>query len=59
MLRIVAWRAQYCDRFRNSRMNEISVTALSASVHETRAFKLGNKFSYLLWHEITLRYLVA
>ena len=40
-------------------MNEVSMTAFSAPIHETCAFKFGNKFSYLLWHEITLRYVAG
>ena len=59
MLRIVAKRTRYCDRFRNSRMNKVSVATFSASVDEACAFKLGNKFSYLLRHEITGGYFVA
>jgi hypothetical protein len=35
------------------------MAALAASIDESCAFKLGNKFSYLLWHKITPEYLVA
>lgn len=59
MLRIVAKRTRYCDRFRNFRMNKVSVAAFSAAVNETRAFKLVDKFSHFLRHEITVGYFVA
>jgi hypothetical protein len=35
------------------------VAAFSATINETRAFKLSDKFPYLLRHEITLGYFVA
>ena len=59
MLCIVAKRTRYCDRFRNSRVDEVPVAAFSAAIDEACAFKLGDKFSYLLWHEITVGYFVA
>ena len=51
---IVAKRARYCDRFRNSRVDKVPVAAFPAAINETCAFKLGDKFSYLLRHEITV-----
>ena len=30
------------------------MTAFSAAIDEPGAFKLGDKFFYLLWHEITV-----
>jgi hypothetical protein len=59
MLRIVAKRTRYCDRFQNSRVDKVPVAAFSAVINETRAFKLDNKFSHLLRHEITVGYFVA
>ena len=59
MLCIVAKRTRYCDRSGNSLVDEISVTALSAAVDETRPFKLSNKFPYFLRHEITRGSFVA
>jgi len=56
---IVAKRPRYCDRFRNSRVDEVPVAAFPAAINETRALKLGDKFSYLLRHEITVGYFVA
>ena len=56
---IVAKRTRYCDRFRNSRVDEVPVAALPAAIDETRAFKFGDKFSYLLRHEITVGDFVA
>ena len=56
---IVAKRTRYCDRFRNSRVDEVPVVAFPTAIDETCAFKLGDKFSYLLWHEITVGYFVA
>jgi hypothetical protein len=35
------------------------VAAFPAAIDETRALKLGDKFSYLLRHEITVGYFVA
>jgi len=35
------------------------VAAFPAAINETCAFKLGDKFSYLLRHEITVGYFVA
>jgi hypothetical protein len=35
-------------------VDEVSVAAVPAAISETRAFKLGDKFSYLLRHEITV-----
>jgi len=40
-------------------MNKVSVATFSASIDETCAFKLGDKFSYLRRHEITGGYFVA
>ena len=51
---IVAKRARYCDRFGNFRVDEVPVAAPPAAIDETRALKLGDKFSYLLRHEITV-----
>ena len=59
MLRVVAKRTRYCDRFEHSRMNKVSVAAFSASIDETGAFKLDNKFFHLLRHEITRGYFSA
>lgn len=59
MLRIVAKRTRYCDRFRNSRVDKVPVATLSAAINETRAFKLGDKFSHLLRHKITVGYFIA
>jgi hypothetical protein len=59
MLRVVAKRTRYCDRFRNSRVDKVSLAAFSATINETRAFELGDQFSYLLRHEITVGYFVA
>ncbi len=59
MLRIVARRTRYCDWFRNSRVDKVPVAAFSATINETRAFKLSDKFHYLLRHESTLGYFVA
>jgi hypothetical protein len=59
MLRIVAKRTRYCDRFRNSPVDKVPVAAFSAAINEARAFKLGDKFSQLLRHKITAGYLVA
>jgi hypothetical protein len=56
---IVPKRTRYCDRFGNSRVDEVPVAAFPASIDEACAFKLGNKFSYLLRHEITVGYFVA
>ena len=54
MFCIVAKRTRYCDRFGNSRVNEVPVTAFPAAINETRALKLGDEFPYLLRHEITV-----
>jgi hypothetical protein len=35
------------------------MAAFSAPIDETSAFKLSNKFSHLLRHKITPKYLVA
>jgi hypothetical protein len=35
------------------------VTAFPATIGEARTFKLGGKFPYLLWHEITAGYFAA
>ena len=59
MLRIVAKRTRYCDRFRNARVDKVPVAAFAAAIDETRAFKLGDKFSHLLRHQITVGYFVA
>lgn len=59
MLCVVARCAGYCDGFRNSRVHEVSVTTFSAAVRESRALYLGDKFSYLLRHSITVGYFVA
>jgi hypothetical protein len=59
MLRIVAKRTRYCDRFRNFRVYEVSVATFPAATNETRTFKLGDKFAYLLRHEITVGYFLA
>ncbi len=59
MLRIVAKRTRYCDRFRNARMNKVSVATFSAPIDETCALKLSDKFSYLRRHAITGGYCVA
>jgi hypothetical protein len=40
-------------------VNEVPVAALPAAINETRALKLGDEFSYLLRHEITIGYFVA
>jgi hypothetical protein len=40
-------------------MNKVSVATFPASIDEACAFKLGNKFSHLLRHEITGGYFVA
>lgn len=56
---IVAKRTRYRDWFRNFRVDEVPVAAFPAAIDEARAFKLGDKFSYLLRHEITAGYLVA
>jgi hypothetical protein len=40
-------------------MNKVSVATFSASVDETCAFKLGNKLSHFLRHEVTYGYFVA
>jgi hypothetical protein len=56
---VVAKRPRYCDRFRNSWVHKVSVTAFPAAVHEARPFKVGNKFPYLWWHKVTLGYCVA
>jgi len=59
MLRVFAKRPRYCDRFRNFRVDKVSVTAFPAPVYETRPFKLGNQFSHLWRHKVTLGYSVA
>jgi hypothetical protein len=56
---IVAKRTRYCDRFRNFRVDEVPVAAFPAAINEARAFKLGDKLSHLLRHEITVGYFVA
>ena len=56
---IIAKRTRYCDRFRNSRVDKVPVAAFAAAIDEARTFKLGNKFSYLLGHQITVRFFVA
>lgn len=53
MLRVIAKRTRQCDELGNLRVDEVSVTAIAASLNETRAFKLGDKFSHFLRHEIT------
>jgi len=40
-------------------VDKVSAVAFPAPIDETCAFKLGNKFSHLLRHEITLGYFVA
>jgi hypothetical protein len=59
VLGIVARRTRYCDGFGNAWVDKVSVAALAAAIDETRAFKLGDKFSHLLRHDITLRNCVA
>jgi len=59
MLGIVAQRTRYCDGFGNFRVDKVSVAAFAIAIDETRAFKLCDKFSHLLRHEITLRKFVA
>jgi len=56
---IIAKRTRFCDRFRNSGVDEVPVAAFPAAVDEACAFKLGDKFSYLLRHDITFGYFVA
>jgi hypothetical protein len=53
VLGIVAQRTRYCDGFGNFRVDKVSVTAFAVAIDETRAFKLSDKFSQLLRHEIT------
>jgi len=40
-------------------VDKVPVAAFPAAINETCAFKLGDKFSYLLRHEITVGYFVA
>jgi hypothetical protein len=40
-------------------VDEVPVAAFPAAINETRALKLGDKFSYLLRHGITVGCFVA
>ncbi len=54
MLRILAGRTRYCDRFRNLRVHEVPVTALSTPIDKSRFLQLCDKLPHLRRHQITL-----
>ena len=56
---IVAKRTRHCGRFRNSRVDEVPVVAFPTAIDKSCVFKLGDNFSYVLWHDITVGYFVA
>jgi hypothetical protein len=53
MLRVIAKRTGYCDGFDYLRVDKVSMAAFAASIDETRALKVGNKFSYFRRHYVT------
>ena len=59
MLRIVTKCTRYCDRFCNFWGDEVTVTTFATPVDKSRALTLGDKFSYFLWHGLSLRCLGA
>jgi hypothetical protein len=40
-------------------VDKVPVAAFPAAINETRPLKLGDKFSHLLRHEITVGYFIA
>ena len=59
MLGIVAGRARYRDRLCDFGMDKVSVTTLTAVIHETRTFQLSDELPYLRGHVLPAFYLAG